>query len=154
LQAYSICSIYEFCLIVWALEWPIQWSSNGSFQKTSIAPPQRKLEVNPLPPSDILYNTFTIVRNNFVFPPPPDGRNFLRGGSVDLFWNDPINIVAASRILSIHMHSIKTISAPQIAWTIPIKLCNDIISISLCSSFAKVIFFGTNSQYVITVYIL
>jgi hypothetical protein len=25
-------------------------------------------------------NTFTIIRNNFVSPPPPDGRNFLRGG--------------------------------------------------------------------------
>jgi hypothetical protein len=25
----------------------------------------------------------------FVSPPHPDGRNFLRGGSVDLFWNDP-----------------------------------------------------------------
>jgi hypothetical protein len=27
---------------------------NGSFQKTSIPPPQRKLEVNPPPPSDVL----------------------------------------------------------------------------------------------------
>jgi hypothetical protein len=41
----------------------------GSFQKTSIPPPQRKYEVNP--------------------PPSLDGRNFLHGGSLDLFWNDP-----------------------------------------------------------------
>jgi hypothetical protein len=118
---------------------------NGSFQKTSIPPPQRKLEVNPPPPSDVLIhlllsetilsplplrmaeissvggvwifsgtthfrkhpyhphggnwkltpptpfgcpNTFTIIRNNFVSHPPPDGSNFLCGGSVDLFWND------------------------------------------------------------------
>ena len=31
-------------------------------------------------------NTFTILRNHFFSP--PDGRNFLCGGSVDLFWND------------------------------------------------------------------
>ena len=37
-------------------------------------------------------NTFTIIRNNFSSPPPPDGRNFLRGGSMDLFWNDPMRI--------------------------------------------------------------
>ena len=35
-------------------------------------------------------NTFTIIRNNFVSPPPPDGRNFLREGSVDHFLNNPI----------------------------------------------------------------
>ncbi len=35
-------------------------------------------------------NTF-IIRNNFFSPLPLDGRNFLRGGSMDLFWNDPIN---------------------------------------------------------------
>jgi hypothetical protein len=35
-------------------------------------------------------NTFTIIRNNFFFPPPPDGRNFPCGGSMDLFWNDPL----------------------------------------------------------------
>ena len=60
----------------------------GSFQKTSIPPPRRKLEVNPPTPFGCP-NTFIIIRNNFVFPPPPDGRNFPRGGSVDLFWNDP-----------------------------------------------------------------
>jgi hypothetical protein len=65
-----------------------------SFQKTSIPPPQRKLEVNPPTPFGCP-NTFTIIRNNFVlkFPPPPDGRNFLRGGSVDLFWNDPFDFL-------------------------------------------------------------
>ena len=51
--------------------------------------PRRKLEVNPPTPFGCP-NTFTIIRNNFFFPPPQDGRNFLRGGSVDLFWNDPI----------------------------------------------------------------
>ena len=61
-------------------------SSIGSFQKTSIPPPRRKLEVNPPTPFGCP-NTFTIIRNNFVSP--PDGRNFLRGGSVDLFWNNP-----------------------------------------------------------------
>jgi hypothetical protein len=60
----------------------------GLFQKTSIPPPRRKLEVNPPTPFGCP-NTFTIIRNNFFSPPPPDGRNFLRGGSVDLFWNDP-----------------------------------------------------------------
>jgi hypothetical protein len=35
-------------------------------------------------------NTITIIRNNLLSPPPPDGRNFLCGGSVDLFWNDPL----------------------------------------------------------------
>jgi hypothetical protein len=35
-------------------------------------------------------NTFTIIRNNFFSPPPSDGRNFLRGGSMDVFWNDPM----------------------------------------------------------------
>ena len=45
-------------------------------------------------PLDIL----TIIRNKFLSPPPrkqkqiflPFPRNFLLGGSVDLFWNDPI----------------------------------------------------------------
>ena len=64
-------------------------SCNGSFQKTSIPPPQRKLEVNPPTPFGC-HNTLTIIRNNSVFPPPPDGRNFLCVVSVDLFWNDPI----------------------------------------------------------------
>jgi hypothetical protein len=64
----------------------------GSFQKTSIPPPQRKLEVNPPTPFGCP-NTFTIIRNNFVSPPPPDGRNFLCGGSVYLFWNDPFAII-------------------------------------------------------------
>jgi hypothetical protein len=65
--------------------------NNGSFQKTSIPPPQRKLEVNPPTPFGCP-NTFTIIRNNFVSPPPLDGRNFLLGESVNLFWNNPIAI--------------------------------------------------------------
>jgi hypothetical protein len=43
-------------------------------------------EVNPPTPFGCP-NTFTIIRNS---PPPPDGRNFLCGGSMDLFWNDPM----------------------------------------------------------------
>jgi hypothetical protein len=39
----------------------------------------------------IITTTFTIIRNNFVSPPPLDGKNFLCEGSVGLFWNDPIN---------------------------------------------------------------
>jgi hypothetical protein len=35
-------------------------------------------------------NTLTIIRNNLFSPPPSDGGNFLCGGSVDLFWNDPM----------------------------------------------------------------
>ena len=63
----------------------------GSFQKTSIPPHGGNWKLTPLPPSDVLNaNTFTIIRNNFFSPPPLDGRNFLRGGSVDLFWNDPL----------------------------------------------------------------
>jgi hypothetical protein len=38
-------------------------------------------------------NTFAIIRNKFFSPPPPDGRNFLRGGSMDLFWNDPMKSI-------------------------------------------------------------
>jgi hypothetical protein len=48
----------------------------------------RTEEINPPTPFGCP-NTFTIIRNNFFSPPPPDGRNFLRGGSMDLFWNDP-----------------------------------------------------------------
>jgi hypothetical protein len=54
-------------------------------------PLRRKYEVNP-PTSFGCPNTFTIIRNNFFSPPPPDGRNFLHGGSMDLFWNDPISV--------------------------------------------------------------
>ena len=60
----------------------------GSFQKTSIPPLRRKFEVNP-PASFGCPNTFTIIRDKLLYPPPPDGTNFLRGGSMDLFWNNP-----------------------------------------------------------------
>ena len=56
----------------------------GSFQKTSIPPSRRKLEVYPPTPFGCP-NTFTIIRNNFVSPPPPEGRNFLRVGGVWIF---------------------------------------------------------------------
>jgi hypothetical protein len=49
----------------------------------------RKHPYNPLTPFGCP-NTFTIIRNNFFSPPSPDAGNFLCGGSVDLFWNDPI----------------------------------------------------------------
>jgi hypothetical protein len=66
-----------------------KFKNNGSFQKTSIPPPQRKLEVNPPTPFGCP-NTFTIIRNNFISP--SDGRNFLCWRSVDFFWNDPIKM--------------------------------------------------------------
>jgi hypothetical protein len=47
-------------------------------------------------------NTLTIIRNIFFSPPPPDGRNFLRGGSVDLFWNDPF--MSGSRHLNLNFN--------------------------------------------------
>ena len=60
---------------------------NESFQKTSIPPPWRELEVNRSTAFGCP-NTLTIITNNFFSC--PDGRNFLRAGSVDNFWNDPI----------------------------------------------------------------
>jgi hypothetical protein len=51
--------------------------------------PRRKLEVNPPTPFGCT-NAFTIIRNNFVSPPPPDGRNFLRGGGCGSFLERPI----------------------------------------------------------------
>jgi hypothetical protein len=30
-------------------------------------------------------------QKQFFSSPPPDSRNFLCGGSVDLFWNDPFS---------------------------------------------------------------
>ena len=43
-------------------------------------------KLTPLPPSDILIH---LLLSETIFSPPPDGRNFLRGGSMDLFWNNP-----------------------------------------------------------------
>jgi hypothetical protein len=57
-------------------------------QNASILPPRRKLEGNPPTPFRCP-NTLTIIRNKFFFPPPLDDRNFLLGGRVNLFWNDP-----------------------------------------------------------------
>jgi hypothetical protein len=51
--------------------------------------PTEEIGVNPHTPFRCP-NTFTIIRNNFFSPLPPDGRNFLCGGSMDLFWNDPL----------------------------------------------------------------
>jgi hypothetical protein len=36
-----------------------------------------------------LNRALLLSETNF-FPPPPEGRNFLHGGSVDLFWKDPL----------------------------------------------------------------
>jgi hypothetical protein len=56
-------------------------------------PQGNNLKLTPLLPSDVLNNIVTTnIRNNVFSPPPPDGRNFLCGGSVDLFWNDPFVI--------------------------------------------------------------
>ena len=54
-------------------------------------PLRRKYEVNP-PTSFGCPNTFTIIRNNVFSPPPSDGRNFLRGGSMGHFWKTQFNI--------------------------------------------------------------
>jgi hypothetical protein len=44
-------------------------------------PPTEEIGSSPPPPIPFgCPNTFTIIRNNFVSPPPPDGRNFLCGG--------------------------------------------------------------------------
>ena len=64
--------------------------SIGSFQKTSTPPPQRKLGVTPPHIPYECPNTLTVIRNKFFFPPFPDGRIFILGGRVDLFWNNPI----------------------------------------------------------------
>ena len=66
----------------------------GSFQKTSIPPPQRKLQVNPPTPFGCP-NTFTIIRNNFFSPPPPDGR-FPPGGECGSFLERPIILLNAN----------------------------------------------------------
>jgi hypothetical protein len=58
----------------------LAWNWIGSFQKTSIPPPQKKLDVNPPTPFGCPNTAFTIIRNNFISPTPPDGRNFLCGG--------------------------------------------------------------------------
>ena len=42
--------------------------TNGSFHKTSIPPPRRKLEVNPLPPSDVLIH---LLLSETIFSPLP-----------------------------------------------------------------------------------
>ena len=64
-------------------------TASGHSRKHPYHPHGGNRKLTPLPPSDVLNYTFTIIRNNFFSPPPPDGRNFLRGGSMDLFWNDP-----------------------------------------------------------------
>ena len=67
----------------------LQEHKMGHSRKHPYHPHGGNWKLTPLPPSDVLIH-FTIIRNDFVSPPPPDGRNFLRGGSVNLFWNDPM----------------------------------------------------------------
>ena len=86
--------------------WPVSWNVMLGYSRKHSYLHQRKLghsrkhpyhphggnrKLTPLPPFGCP-NTFAIIRNNFVFPPPPDGRNFLCGGSMDLFWNDPFKV--------------------------------------------------------------
>jgi hypothetical protein len=60
------------------------------FQKMSIPPPRRKLEVNPTPLLDVLIHLLLSETN--VSPLSlQTAKNFLCGGGVDLFWNKPIN---------------------------------------------------------------
>jgi hypothetical protein len=65
--------------------------------------PRRKLEVNPPTPFGCP-NTFTIIRNNFVSPPPPDGRNFLRGGECGSFLERPI-LLSQANVSNILVHT-------------------------------------------------
>jgi hypothetical protein len=68
--------------------------NNGHSRKHPYLPHGGNWKLTPLPPSDVLNpNTLTVIRNNFFSSFPPDGRNFLCGGSVDLFWNDPMIII-------------------------------------------------------------
>jgi hypothetical protein len=61
----------------------------GSFQKASIPPPQRKLEVNPPTPFGCP-NTFTIIRNNFVSPSPSGQQKFPPWGECGSFLERPL----------------------------------------------------------------
>ena len=61
----------------------------GHSRKHPYHPHRGNRKLTPLPPSDGL-----IHLSETIFSPlhPPDGRNFLRGGSMDLFWNDPMQL--------------------------------------------------------------
>ena len=72
----------------------------GSFQKTSIPPPRRKLEVNPPTPFGCS-NTFTIMRNNFVSPSPSGQQKFPPWGECGSFLERPIGKCAAITQLSL-----------------------------------------------------
>ena len=62
---------------------------NGSFHKTSIPPPRRKLEVNPPPTPFGCPNTFTNIRNNFFSPPLSGRQKFPPWGECGSFLERP-----------------------------------------------------------------
>jgi hypothetical protein len=61
--------------------------SMGHSRKHPYHPHGGNSKLTPLPPSDVLIH---LLLSETIFSPPPDGRNFLCGGSMDLFWNDPM----------------------------------------------------------------
>jgi hypothetical protein len=64
-------------------------SAMGHSRKHPYHPHGGNRKLTPLPPSDVLIH---LLLSETIFSPPPDCRNFLCGGSMDLFWNDPIDI--------------------------------------------------------------
>jgi hypothetical protein len=69
-----------------------KWLIIGSFQKRSILPPQRKF----LPSGGgVEKKLFLIIVNVLGHPKGVGGLTsyFLRGGGMDVFWNDPLSII-------------------------------------------------------------
>ena len=76
---------------------------NGSFQKRSILPPQRKFLPSGGGGEKKL---FLIIVNVLGHPKGVGGliSYFLRGGGMDVFWNDPMNQITkktTSKLVSI-----------------------------------------------------
>jgi hypothetical protein len=92
----SICSS---CIWLKSIEQPQVWSIvdkhnwNGSFQKRSTLPPRRKFLPSGRGGETKL---FLIIVNVLGHPKGVGGltSNFLCGGGMDVFWNDPIVFLA------------------------------------------------------------
>ena len=70
----------------------------GHSRKHPYHPHRGNRKLTPLPPSDVLIH---LLLSETIFP-PPDGRNFLHGGSMDLFWNDPFQAICGTSPQSWH----------------------------------------------------
>ena len=79
------------CLFIWCTYCVMAKLINGHSRKHPYNPHRGNWKLTPPPTPFGCPNSFTIIRNNFVSPPPLDGKNFFCEGSVGLFWNDPIN---------------------------------------------------------------